>query len=337
MLKKAHLNFGMVGAGAIAQSYSQSFTMTDKARLVAVCDVRLEAAEAVASVHQANGYADLRQMLDRETLDGVIVCTPPNTHAELCVTAMEAGLHVLCEKPLALDSASARRMLDTADECDVKFTMASKFRYVDDVLKAKAIVTSGILGEIVLFENTFAGHVDMSSRWNSNPQISGGGVLIDNGTHSVDIVRYLLGPLTEVQAVEGKRIQDLEVEDTVRVFLRTERNEVANIDLSWSLNKQSPYYISIYGTEGTVLVGWKESKYRRNSDQDWIIFGKGYDKFEAFRNQIENFSAAIVGEETLRIKPADAIASVEVVEAAYDSLWRNGWMPIRQERTQSVF
>jgi predicted dehydrogenase len=333
MLKKAQLDFGMVGAGAIAQSYSQSFTMTDRASLLAVCDIREDAAEAVAGAHQANSYTNIDEMLKRETLDAVIVCTPPVTHPELCTKVMQAGLHVLCEKPLAIDSSSARQMLEQAKACEVKFTMASKFRYVDDVLRAKAIVTSGILGEIVLFENTFAGHVDMSTRWNSNPEISGGGVLIDNGTHSVDIVRYLLGPLAEVQAVEGKRIQSLEVEDTVRMFLRTEKNEMASIDLSWSLNKQSPYYISIYGAEGTVLVGWKDSKYRRTADQDWILFGKGYNKFEAFRNQIENFAAAIGGEDTLLIKPVDAIASVEVIETAYESLRRDTWMPIKKEPT----
>ena len=89
-------------------------------------------------------------MLNRETLDAVIVCTPPVTHPELCTKVMQAGLHVLCEKPLAIDSSSARQMLEQAKACEVKFTMASKFRYVDDVLRAKSIVTSGILGEIVL-------------------------------------------------------------------------------------------------------------------------------------------------------------------------------------------
>ena len=335
MLKKGQLRFGLVGAGAIAQAYSQSFTMSEFANLAAVCDIRTEAAEAVASAHQVESYTDIGKMIDSEALDAVIVCTPPNTHLDLCTTAMQSGLHVLCEKPLALDAASAKQMIATAEQSDVKFTMASKFRYVDDVLRAKSIVTSGILGEIVLFENTFTGHVDMSSRWNSDPLISGGGVLIDNGTHSVDLVRYFLGPLAEVQAIEGKRIQDLEVEDTVRVFVRTHRHEMANIDLSWSINKQNPYYISIYGAQGTVLVGWKDSRYRRTADQDWIVFGKGYDKFEAFRNQINNFSAAIQGEETLRIKPADAIASVEVIETAYESLWRDSWMPINSENSSA--
>lgn len=170
----------------------------------------------------------------------------------------------------------------------------------------------------------------MSSRWNSDPSISGGGVMIDNGTHSVDIARYLLGPLAEIQAVEGNRIQDLQVEDTVRMFARSEKGVMASIDLSWSLNKQQPYFASLYGADGTVLVGWQESKYRRNSDQDWIVFGEGYDKYKAFTAQLENFAGAIHGDEALTITPVDALASVAVIEVAYEALWRNTWMPIEQ-------
>jgi predicted dehydrogenase len=158
MRRQQPLKFGMVGAGAIAQAYSQAFTMTDSAHLVAVCDLRREAAEAVASSHAAASFTGHDEMVAKSDLNAVIVCTPPNTHADICMALMQQGVNVLCEKPLALDANSARAMLDCAKKCDVKFTMASKFRYVNDVLRAKAIVTSGILGEIVLFENTFAGH-----------------------------------------------------------------------------------------------------------------------------------------------------------------------------------
>ena len=327
------VRIAMIGAGGIAQAYAQSFNNAQRAELVAVVDVREDAAQAVAELAKCVALTDYKQLLDTVPVDAVIVCTPPATHPEICIHFAEKGIHVLCEKPLAVDSESAIRMVEAAEKSGVKFTMASKFRYVDDVNKAKGIITSGILGELILFENTFAGHVDMSKRWNSDPMISGGGVMIDNGTHSVDIARYLLGPLAEIQAVEGKRIQDLQVEDTVRIAARTEDGVMASIDLSWSLNKQIPEYISIYGDQGTIIIGWKESKYRRNSDQDWIVFGSGYNKFDAFTNQIENFAGAIRGEETLLIQPEDALASVAVIEVAYEAMWRNTWMPITDKST----
>lgn len=322
------LRFGMVGAGAIAQAYAQAFEQSPLADLVAVADVREEAAAAVASTQGCQSFASYKDLLRSTPIDAAIVCTPPATHPEICIWLLEQGVHVLCEKPLAIDSSQAQAMLSAAEKSGSKFTMASKFRFVEDVIKAKAIVESGILGEIILLENTFTGYVDMSSRWNSDPEISGGGVLIDNGTHSVDLLRYFLGPLAEIQVVEGKRIQKLDVEDTVRMFVRTENGVMGSIDLSWSLNKQMSRYVSIYGALGTVIVGWKESKYRRSSDDDWICFGKGYNKIQAFRDQIRNFSAAIQGSETLLLKPEDALASVKVIEVAYEALRNNVWCPI---------
>ena len=86
------------------------------------------------------------------------------------------------------------------------------------------------------------------------------------------------------------------------------------------INKELPNFISIYGRDGTLHIGWRESSYKLNSSPDWITFGKGYDKVQAFRSKIENFRNAIVGGEELLTKPEDALASVEVIEAAYKSL-----------------
>lgn len=328
--------FGLVGAGAIAQAYAQAFETCETAEMIGVADVRSEAAQALAERLGCPSYDSYQAMDDSSEIDAVIICTPPVTHEEIAIHFLENKIHVLCEKPLSIDSQSARRMVDAAQAAEVKLTMASKFRYVEDVVKAKSIVTSGILGEIVLFENAFTARVDMSSRWNSNPKISGGGVLIDNGTHSIDIMRYILGPLAEVQVVEAKRIQGLTVEDTVRIFAKSVSGVVGNIDLSWSINKELDYYIRIYGSQGTISVGWKESKYRQTSSKDWIIFGNGYDKVQAFRSQIENFAKAIRGEEKLLISSADGLASVEVIEAAYAALEKSKWTRVGHQDNAKI-
>lgn len=327
MTEKA-LKFGLVGAGRIADSYVQAFRGMQAAHLVAVSDVESAAAEALAAKVGCAAYASHRQMYEDHPLDAVIICTPPVTHSELAVFFLERQVHVLCEKPLSIDSSSARLMLATARRYGAKLTMASKFRYVEDVMRAKSIVRSGILGEILLVENTFASRVDMADRWNSNPEVAGGGVLIDNGTHSVDIMRYLLGPLTDVQVVEGRRPSGYAVEETVQLFVRSGCGAIGSIDLSWRLQKEVDYFLNIYGVHGTVSVGWKNSKYRQATSRDWIIFGDGYDKVQAFRSQLENFCSAIRGEEALLITPADALASVEVIEAAYIALKNSHWTPV---------
>lgn len=323
------LRFGIVGAGGIAQAYAQAFETCDTARVVGVADVRIDAARALGERLGCASFDSHTAMAKKAKLDAVIVCTPPVTHPEICIDLLEQKVNVLCEKPLAIDVKSARAMLDSAKRAGVLLTMGSKFRYVEDVIRAKSIVTSGILGEIILFENAFTSRVDMSSRWNSDPGVSGGGVLVDNGSHSVDLMRYFLGPLSYVQVVEGKRVQGLSVEDTVRIFVRSVAGVMGSIDLSWSINKELDSYLNIYGSHGTISVGWKESKYRQSSSPDWIVFGNGYDKVQAFRSQITNFARAIRGEEMLLISAADALASVEVIEAAYASLRRDHWTIVR--------
>jgi predicted dehydrogenase len=324
------LGIGLVGAGGIALSYAQAFEFNARARLMAVADVRPEASKALGDAFSCPSFDSHATMAARVPLDAVVVCTPPVSHPEICLFFLERKIPVLCEKPLSIDVESARRMIGAAERAGVAFTMASKFRYVDEVVRAKGIVTSGILGEIVLFENTFTSRVDMAQRWNSVPEISGGGVLIDNGTHSVDLMRYFLGPLAEVHVVEGKRSQGLAVEETVRIFVRSVAGVLGSTDLSWSINKELDSYLNVYGSHGTVTVGWKESRYRQSSAHDWVVFGRGYSKLQAFIRQIDNFVGAIRGEEALLITAEDALASVEVMEAAYADLRRSHWVTVGQ-------
>ncbi|MCP3938657.1 MAG: Gfo/Idh/MocA family oxidoreductase, partial [Actinomycetia bacterium] len=225
-----------------------------------------------------------------------------------------------CEKPLTLAAEEARTLVDKASKADRLLMMASKFRFADDVIKAKGIVDSGILGDVVLFENVFCAKVDMRDRWNAKPSIAGGGVLVDNGTHSVDIARYLLGPIVQVQAQEGRRIQKLEVDDTCRLFFRTESRAMGAVDLSWSIHKERDAFIEIFGPEGALSIGWKGSKYRQSEKMDWVTFGDGYDKLSAFTRQLKNFHGAILGREAPLITAADSLESVRVIEAAYRSM-----------------
>lgn len=322
------LKFALIGTGGIAQTYAQAFQTSNCCRFVAACDTNRDSAKAFAEPFNAKSFSDYKTLAETSEIDAVIISTPPNSHAEIAGFFMNRGKHVLCEKPLCLSAAEARAMIETAEKAGVVFTMATKFRYCEDVVKAKAILASGVLGEVVQFENAFTAKVDMSRRWNSQKEISGGGVLIDNGTHSVDIIRYFLGAITDVLALETSGTQNLPVDENVKLLAKTENGVAASVDLTWGINKELPNFISIYGTNGTLHIGWRESKYKLNSSPDWTIFGKGYDKVQAFRAKIENFRNAILEGEELLTKPADALASVEVIEAAYKSLNQNLWQKV---------
>ncbi len=336
MAKQQPLRVALVGAGAISQTHCAALKQTSLAHLVAVCDINAKAAHSLAESTGVSAYESLDKLIRCVDFEAAIVSTPPNTHPEICCELLERGIHVLCEKPVAVSLELARKMFHVSQATGAKLTMASKFRHVDDVRAAKSMIDSGMVGEVVLLENMFTANVDMRNRWNSNPEISGGGVLIDNGTHSVDIMRYLLGPLAELQVIEGKRLQTPMVEDTVKIFLRSADGVLGDIDLSWSINKGQPAYINLYGSEGTIMVGWKESKFRRAKDKDWTIFGHGYDKIQAFRDQIENFVLGIHVIADFLVSPADALASVEVIETAYEALRDSRWHTIGGRETRAA-
>ncbi len=330
------LRLGLIGAGAIAQTYFQSLPVTPEVKLEAVVDIRPDAAGAAAEAFKCKAFSSYKELAAAEICDAVVICTPPDTHPDIAAWFLQRGVHVLCEKPLAMSLEHAQTMFEAADASDALLTMASKFRFVDDIVKAKSLMDSGAIGEVIQFENAFTARVDMHRRWNADPIVSGGGVLIDNGTHSVDIMRYFLGPLKEIQVIEGKRVQQIPVEDTIRLYARSAAGVMGNADLSWSINKELPHYVSIFGSEGTIIVGWKESRYRRAADKEWTIFGKGYDKVQAFASQLRNFAAAVRGKEPLRVSLRDALASVEVIDKAYEALQQDRWLRVETHLSDLV-
>lgn len=318
----------MIGAGSIAQAYLNAFESSETAELVAVADTNLEAAVRAADRFGCRVYDSHTSLLRSHRFEAALICTPPASHAPIALDLLRCGIHVLCEKPFAVDVASARRMLHVAARFGVKVTMASKFRYVGDVIQAQAFIASGLLGDILTFENSFTSSVSMAGRWHANPAMSGGGVVIDNGTHSVDILRYLCGPVTAIAAYEGARAQGLQVEDTAHLVARTSRGVLGSIDLSWSCNQETDSYLRVSGTKGSLTLGWARSKFRHGDNHGWISFGSGYNKIDALRHQLDNFCRSLHGEEDLMITSEDALASVATIAAAYRSLRGDRWVPI---------
>jgi predicted dehydrogenase len=321
---------GLVGCGRISQAYVEAIAQLDDVELVAVMDTRSDAAQAAAEANGAAAFSRLDEFADAG-IDAAIICSPPVHHREAAVALLDRGVHVLCEKPFATTTDDARAMVSAANESGLTLMMASKFRYADDVIRAKSMIASGMLGRVLFYDNCFSGIVNMRERWNSQPSVSGGGVLIDNGTHSVDIVRYLLGPITSVFAFEGNRVAGLPVEDTVTLTFQTEDRVMGTIRLSWSVQVDSATYIDVTGTEGALRVGWKGSDYKRSGNAQWMSFGSGYDKIAAFRSQVENFVRACRGTETPRITKEEGLSSVAVVEAAYRSLETGEWVTVQEQ------
>jgi len=322
----------IVGCGAIAQAYLQAVARVPMLRLVAVVDPVPAARNAVAERAGVPGFADLADLGARgPAIGAAIVATPPDVHEDSSAALLEAGVHVLCEKPLAPTVVAAERMLANARRAGRRLMLGSKFRYTADVTAARRLLDDGVCGDLVMYENVFCSHVDMTQRWNARRERSGGGVLIDNGCHSVDLARYLLGPIARVQAQFGKRAQAIDVEDTARLLFTSVSGALGSIDLSWSMHKETEAYVRIHGTRGTLEVGWKQSRWKPVGGA-WTQFGNGYDKVAAFAAQLANFAGCITGREPAVIDDADALASVVVVDCAYRAAAEERWIVVPPPR-----
>src|SRR5690606_16419059 len=202
------------------------------------------------------------------------------------------------------------RMLAAAERHGRHLMMASKFRFVEDVAAAAELLAGGVVGAPLFYDNVFASWTAMADRWNADPELSGGGVLIDHGAHAVDLARCLVGDIARVAAAVGPRVQDLPVEDSVRLLFETGSGApvLGRIDLSWSMAPDGGSgYATVHGTEGTLVLDWTGGRFRRHSE-DWQTFGKGYAKRGAFLRQLRHFAAVVRGRQPLLITPEDALA-----------------------------
>jgi predicted dehydrogenase len=313
----------LIGAGAIAGAYADVVTGVDELAAIAVADPRAEAAVELAQRIGCVAFDRPEDVLQLAP-DAVVLCTPPVTHPPLAEYFLDQGVAVFCEKPLAVDGDTAAAMVATAERVGVLLGMATKFRFCTDVAVARAMLHEGRIGRLRLAEVSFTADVDMARRWNSDPDVSGGGVVIDNGTHAVDLVRFVAGAISEVLAVEHARPPGSAVEHTAVLHLRAADAD-ATVDLSWSIDKSLADFLRIYGTEGEARVGWRESAWRRHGE-DWQVIGSGYAKALAMGGALDAFCCAVRGRAPLVVTPEDAYAASAAIDAAYASLASGGWV-----------
>jgi predicted dehydrogenase len=314
---------GIVGFGRIADTHYEAWKAQEGVAVTSVCDDSPLARERARSMGM-RAYDTVEKLLKSEGLDAVSVCSPPSFHTPHAVTLMNHGVAVLCEKPLAMDLDSAQTLIDAAAKSGVEFQLATKFRHVPDIRKARDLIQHGVIGDPLTFHVEFSGNVDMQYRWNSNPALSGGGVLIDNGCHAVDTVRFLLSGIVKIQSIPMKAVQKLAVEDSAMMLATTECGATGKITLSWSMKSWGDTYISVQGTRGMIQIGWKKS-YLYVEGEAPVEIGSGYSKSGAHKRMIGMFRELVGGSNERWITNEEALASSTVIEAAYRSMQTSRW------------
>jgi predicted dehydrogenase len=295
------MKVGIIGASFAKAAYLPAFRHVEGAEVVAIASARRSSAEAAAAAFGVpHAYDDWRRMLDEHRPDLVCIATPTVTHAEMTLAALDAGAHVLCEKPTAMDAGEARAMLDRAVALGRVHMIDHELRFNPNRRTVKALIESGAIGTVrhVNISNVVAAWGDPASRakgdwWSLAGQ--GGGRLGANGSHQVDLIRWWLGEVASVDGLLRTVVPD-RLDKTSGEPWRADADDLAQFTLQMRAGPLVQVFISavarhaldnttqIFGSEGTILL--------HNTGEKLLVARAG----EAFEDrQVPDPNAALPG------------------------------------------
>jgi predicted dehydrogenase len=247
------LRVGIVGCGLIGQKRARA--LGPAGRVVACADPDEDRARAAAVHDGARVFSDWRQLVSLPDVDVVVVATPHDTLAPITLAAVEAGKHVLVEKPAARSPAELKPVIEAAQRRRAKVHVGFNHRYHRSFRKAREIFESGALGELMFVRARYGhgGRIGYDQEWRARPEISGGGELIDQGPHLIDLARWFLGDFSEVQGFAHTYYWSMPVDDNGFMLLKTPRRQVAFLHASCTEWKNL-FSMEIYGREGKLDV-----------------------------------------------------------------------------------
>jgi predicted dehydrogenase len=254
------LRWGLIGCGDIAaKRVAGALRETPGSALVAVARARAELAAEFAARHGAlRACGDWRKLLKDGEIDAVYIATPVRLHAEQTVAAAEAGKHVLCEKPMALDVAACERMVSAARAADVRLGIAYYRHHYPVVARLRELIRTGEIGRPVLAQaaafETFDAPPGHPRSWLLRKADSGGGPMMDFGCHRIEMLRDLLGPIAEARGfLSNVRFRDREVEDTAVAHLRFASGAQAVVAVTHAAQERQDT-LEVFGTSGSAHV-----------------------------------------------------------------------------------
>ena len=329
------IHIGLVGAGNISQTHADAAAQIEGARVVAVCGRSRDRAERLAARSGAAAYDDLGRFLDHRPMDLVVIGSPSGLHAEQGIAAAQHGLHVLTEKPIDTSTAHADRLIAEAAGAGVTLGVIFQDRMKPDITRLKALIDAGRLGTPILASASVRWHRPLDyytgSAWRGTQALDGGGALINQGVHTVDLLLWLFGPVRRVFGKVTTRLHAIEVEDTAVATLEFASGAIGTIEAATSAYPGYPRQLALTGSEGTVKLDGDRLAaidLRRPLSGDRVsevnavsvaASSPVVSDVSAHRAVFEDFIAAIAHHGQPSCDGAQGRASVAVIEAIYRS------------------
>ncbi len=316
------MRLAVVGCGAIAtRTHLPAFRAIEGVDVVAFASRSRSSAEAAAGLW-GRGFVttDWQQALEVEGVDAVDICAPNAHHAEIAIAAMERGLHVLVEKPMATTVADADAMVAAAAANDVVLMPAQNMRFAPPFVAAAEAVADGRIGEVVGFRAAF-GHGGPEgwapdATWFFDRSVAGGGALLDLGIHMIDVLHAVLGgPMTEVAAMVDTPDGASGVERVAQLVMRTGGGAIGTLHASWSAKPAPDHQLTIFGTRGKLHLDGRTPMTLTDTSG-------GHERVEAVAlidSPFAAFTRAVAGERPTAIDGRDGRAAVAVACAAYEA------------------
>ncbi|MEK7019441.1 Gfo/Idh/MocA family protein [Bacillus sp. FSL R9-9410] len=329
------LKVGVIGCGSIAQyRHLPEYEANPYVQIVAVCDSNKKRAKEVANKYGVNMYTDYNELINCEELDAVSVCTPNDLHASISIVALQSGIHVLCEKPMATSKKDAKMMIEAAEKSGKKLMIGHNQRFVTSHQKAKQLIENGEIGKIYSFRTAF-GHsgpenwsVDGKESWFFKKDEAFLGAMGDLGVHKADLIRYILNEeITEVGAFVEKSAKTFSnVDDCAVCMLKSESGIIGTLAASWSYVSKEDNSTIIYGEKATLRLEDDPTYSLILQYKNGEVVKYELDKIQSNAavcqsnsHVIEQFVESILSDKEPLINGVEGMKSLEVILAAIQS------------------
>lgn len=319
------MRIGLIGAGAVASLHARAASLLPGVEMTAVCDLRKEAAGAVAERIGATVFTDLRDLLASGTTDAVIVNTPNALHRVMSVAAAEAGQHVLVEKPMSITIEDCDLMSAAAQRAGVVLQVGHIQHYLPDKTALAGAIADGAIGDVLMVHDFRTTDYRPGSRspWFLDPLLAGGGAVMNIGTHSLDRVVWLGGAPVSVLSARTLRRFGVAVETDATIGLQLANGVVASVTVVSDAPRPRDEVV-VVGEEGSVVADPRVgTMLRRHGRTEVLHEPSGQDIPEAFRLQLADFVGAVRGEPPV-VSQRHSRHVVELVLAAYRSSAEGG-------------